>query len=105
MVLSNYNLDIEQKRAQLFYNYNNKIIKYTIYLNDTDSSLSQKELDKLTDVFIVENGDEKIQVEEYQKDSEYRYIADFENRGIHYQLKGVMEREEFKNIIKNLKIL
>ena len=105
MVLSNYNLDIEQKRAQLFYNYNNKIIKYTIYLNDTDSSLSQKELEKLTDVFIVENGDEKIQVEEYQKDSEYRYIADFENRGIHYQLKGVMEREEFKNIIKNLKIL
>ena len=89
----------------MFYNYNNKIIKYTIYLNDTDSSFSQKELDKLTDVFIVENGDEKIQVEEYQKDSEYRYIADFENRGIHYQLKGVMEREEFKNIIKNLKIL
>lgn len=105
MELSNYNIDIEQKRAQLFYSYNNRIIKYTIYLNDTDSSLSQKELDKLTDVFIVENGDEKIQVEEYRKDSEYRYIADFENRGIYYQLKGVMEREEFENIIKNLKFL
>ncbi|MBC5689224.1 DUF4367 domain-containing protein [Mediterraneibacter sp. NSJ-55] len=105
MILESYSIDIEQKRAQLFYNYNNRIIRYTIYLNDTDSSLSQKELDKQTDVFIVENGNEKIQVEEYQKDSEYRYIANFENRGIYYQLKGVMEREEFENIIKNLKFL
>ena len=42
MVLENYNLDIEQGRAQLFYKYNDKIIKYSIYLNDEDSSLSQK---------------------------------------------------------------
>lgn len=103
MILENYNIDLEQRRAQLFYSYNEKIIKYTVYLNDNDSSMSQKELDKLTDVFMIESGDEKIQVEEYQKDDEFRYIANFEYQGVYYQLKGVMEREEFEKILKNLR--
>lgn len=103
MILENYNIDLEQRRAQLFYSYNEKIIKYTVYLNDNDSSMSQKELDKLTDVFMIESGDEKIQVEEYQKDDEFRYIANFEYQGVYYQLKGVMEREEFEKILRNLR--
>lgn len=103
MVLENYNLDIEQGRAQLFYKYNDKIIKYSIYLNDEDSSLSQKKLDELINEYSIENGDKKIQVEEYKKDNEFRYIANFQYRGIHYQLKGVMEKEEFEKIIKNLR--
>ncbi|MEJ8734736.1 DUF4367 domain-containing protein [Mediterraneibacter sp. ICN-202921] len=105
MVLENYNLDIEQGRAQLFYKYNDKIIKYSIYLNDEDSSLSQKKLDELINEYSIENGDKKIQVEEYKKDNEFRYIANFQYRGIHYQLKGVMEKEEFEKIIKNLRFL
>ena len=31
-----------------------------------------------------------------------RYIAEFKHRDIHYQLKGVMDRGEFDEILKNL---
>lgn len=105
MVLKNYSIDEEQRRAQLFYKYNNKIIKYTIYLNDNDSSLSQKELDKMTDSFIIINEERNIQIEEYKKNEEYRYIVNFEDSGIHYQLKGVIDREEIIKIVENLKFL
>ena len=33
---------------------------------------------------------------------EKRYIAEFEDKGIQYQLKGVMKKDEFEKILKNL---
>lgn len=53
---------------------------------------------------IVMNGEKEINVKEYEvKDQEgKRYIAEFEDKGIQYQLKGVMEKEEFEKILKNL---
>lgn len=105
MVLKNYSIDEEQKKAQLFYSYNKNIIKYTIYMNDSDSSFGQKELDELTDNFIIENGENKINIEEYKKEQSYRYLVKYEHKGIHYQFKGVMERDEVIKIIENLKFL
>ena len=37
-----------------------------------------------------------------RKTKEKRYIAEFEYKGVQYQLKGIMEKEEFDKIIKNL---
>ena len=31
------------------------------------------------------------------------FLAEFEEYGVHYQLRGVMERGEFEKILKNLK--
>ena len=39
MYLKRYEIDETQKQAILFFNYNNEIIRYTIYLNDSNSSL------------------------------------------------------------------
>lgn len=105
MILENYDIDIEQKRAQLFYNFNNQIIRYSIYLNDSDSSFGQKELDKLTDEYTLIVDGTDIKVEEYKKENSYRYIAEFKYKEVYYQLKGVMERSEFEKIIKNLRFL
>lgn len=107
MVLKNYSIDEEQRRAQLFYFYNNEIIRYTVYTNDTDSSLGQKELDELADEFNLEVYNNLIHIEEYQvEDYENpRWVADFEYKEIHYQIKGVMEKEEFIKIVENLKFL
>ena len=33
---------------------------------------------------------------------EKRYLAEFEDKGIQYQLKGVMKKDEFEKILKNL---
>lgn len=104
MVLTRYTIDGDQRRATLFYKYENEIIRYTMYMNSKDSSLGQKAVDKLLDEYIVMNGEREISVKEYEvkNKKEKRYIAEFEDKGIQYQLKGVMEKEEFEKILKNL---
>ena len=104
MVLTRYTIDGDQRRATLFYEYENEIIRYTMYMNSKDSSLGQKAVDKLLDEYIVMNGEREINVKEYEvkNKKEKRYIAEFEDKGIQYQLKGVMKKDEFEKILKNL---
>ena len=104
MMLKRYTVDWDQRRATLFYKYENEIIRYTMYMNSKDSSLGQKAIDKLLDEYIVMNGEKEINVKEYEIKGQKgkRYIAEFEDKGIQYQLKGVMEKEEFEKILKNL---
>lgn len=107
MELVRYTLDEEQRKVYLFYDYDGELIRYSIYINDTDSSFGQKELDKLADQYEIDNNGVQIIIEEfYIDDSENkRYIAEFKYRDIYYQLKGVMNRAEFEEILKNLIIL
>lgn len=44
MILKKYVVDEEQRRAILFYQYENEIIRYAMYMNSKDSSLGQKQL-------------------------------------------------------------
>ena len=96
MYLDSYVIDEEQRQAILFFEYNNEIIRYAIYLNDSDSSFAQRELDKKTDEYRIETKNTVIQVEEYTVDKyeEKRYIANFKYRDVNYQLMGIMEKEE-----------
>ena len=107
MYLERYIIDVEQRYAILFYNYNDEIIRYTIYLNDSDSSFGQKELDKRTDEYEIETSGGIIPIDEYEVEgySEKRYIATFKYRDVNYQLMGIMDKEEFDEIIKNLDFL
>ena len=107
MYLDNYIIDEEQRQAILFFEYNNEIIRYAIYLNDSDSSFAQRELDKKTDEYRIETKNTVIQVEEYTVDKyeEKRYVANFKYRDVNYQLMGIMEKEEFDEILKNLVFL
>lgn len=104
MTLQNYIIDEEQRRAFLFYEYNEQIIRYTIYMNDTDSSLAQKDLDELVDKYVIETSKVPINIEEYRIDdsTEIRLVAEFEYQNVQYQLKGIMEKDIFNDIIKNL---
>lgn len=104
MALKKYSVDQNQRRANLFYQNGKEIIRYSMYMNSKDSSLGQKTVDNLVDEYEVENKGRQIRVEEYEvrKTKEKRYIAEFEYKGVQYQLKGIMEKEEFDKIIKNL---
>ncbi|MGC4018762.1 MAG: DUF4367 domain-containing protein [Muricomes sp.] len=104
MKLENITIDEEQKVAQLFYNYDGQIIRYIIYLNDADSSFGQRQGDKLKDRFKVEVAEQSVDIEEYEIEETEKstLIASFSYAGANYQLKGVMNREEFIEIIKNL---
>lgn len=104
MVLKRYTIDKEQRMAVLFYQYGEEIIKYYMYINSTDSSFGEKTVDQLLDEYEFQNGKHSILVKQYEiKDSdEERYIAEFEYKDIHYQIKGSMEKEEFEKILENL---
>ena len=90
-----------------FINIIDEVIRYTMYMNDTDSSFGQKELDKLLNEFKIKNNGVTINVEEYEVDhlTEKRYIVEFEYRDVQYQMKGVMEKNELEKIIENLVFL
>lgn len=107
MYLESYTIDKEQRYAVLFYNYKNEIVKYSIYLNDSDSSFGQKETDEQTDEYKINASGVTIQVEEYSIEGEdkKRYVAEFQYRDVNYQLKGIMEKDKFNEILENLKFI
>ena len=92
----------------MLYDFDNQVIRYTMYMNDKDSSLGQIETDQLIDEYQIETAQKIIvEIKEYKiKDSELnRYVADFEYMDAQYQFMGVIEKEEFERIIKNLAFL
>ncbi|WP_072524379.1 DUF4367 domain-containing protein [Clostridium sp. Marseille-P3244] len=108
MYLTEYELDSEQRYATMLYQYAGKTLKYTMYMNDTDSSLGQTELDEVADEYTIDAySDIKIDVKEYKVKgiSEKRYVAEFEYMDAQYELKGQIEKEEFDKILKNLAFL
>lgn len=106
-ILERYIIDEEQRKAFLFYKYKGEVIRYSIYMNDTDSSLVQKDLDDLINEYDIQNSNFNIHVQEYDIEDTLnkRFIAEFEYQDIQYQLKGIMEKDEFDNILKNLFLL
>lgn len=104
MILNNYSIDEDQRRAYLFYQYGEEIIRYTMYMNDSDSSFVQKDLDTLNDKYEIKNDYFTISIEEYiiNNTTDKRFIAEFEYQGVQYQIKGIMEKEELNKILENL---
>lgn len=104
LLFTGYELDKEQNLAVIFYNYNDQIIQYLMYMNNTDSSYGQTEIDQLINEYQIVVNNNIIDIKEYsvvnQKNN--RYMAEFEYMDAQYRLTGIMEKEEFDKIIKNL---
>lgn len=100
-----YNINEDIQQADLFYEYKGETIRYEIYLNQTDSSKGVTKEDSEVNVYEVEIDGNKVQIEErkIEKIGEKSLIAEFEYKGVYYQLKGIMKKSEFNKIIKNLK--
>ena len=108
MYLKEYEIDREQKGAILFYEYEGQVIRYMMYMNNTDSSHGQIATDKQVDEYQIkaENGI-VITIKEYTVDNsqQNRYIAEFEYDDAQYQIMGIMKKTEFEKIINNLVFL
>jgi len=106
MVLKSYKINHDLKKATLLYGHDNEIIKYTMYMNDADSSFGQKEPDNLIDEYFLylDNSNIEIKVKEYeiQNGVAKRYEAEFEYGGAQYEIKGDIGKEELEKILKNL---
>ena len=76
-----------------------------MYMNDTDSSLGQIEIDKIVDEYDIEVENSIVfHVTEYllPETNRMRYVAETEYRDTQYQLIGVIDKGEFEKIIKNI---
>ncbi len=104
MELVDYKIYEEMLTAQLLYKYQKEVVRYTLYVNDADSSWGDKEEDEKLDEYIFSVNNIQIQIEEFAKPdySESRFLAKFKYKGVEYKLIGVMKKGEFEKILQNL---
>ena len=97
LLFTGYELDKEQNLAVIFYNYNDQIMQYLMYMNNTDSSYGQTEIDQLVSEYQIVVNNNVIDIKEYTvvNQENNRYVAEFEYMDAQYQLTGLMEKEEF----------
>ena len=103
--MKKYEIDKEQRKATFIYVNKDQIIRYTMYMNDDDSSLGQIKTDQLIREYEMETGEGIIvSVKEYEKEEsdQNRYVAEFEYKDAQYQIMGSIEKEEFEKIVENL---
>lgn len=105
LYFTGYELDKEQNRAIIFYEYNGQVIRYSMYMNNSDSSHGQTELDDLIDEYQIETQNKiivDIKVYTVDDSDENRYAAEFDYMDAQYRIMGIMEKDEFDKIIDNL---
>ena len=105
MHLKKYEINREQGSAVLLYDYNGHTIQYSMYMNDEDSSLGQIATDKLIkkyEVQSIEGITAQVKIYEIDGQTQNRYIGEFEYQDAQYQIIGVMQKEDFEEMIKNL---
>ena len=103
--LKEYEIDKGQSKAILLYDYDGQVIRYTMYMNDEDSSLGQIKTDELIDEYPVETADgRELYIKEYEIDETKtrRYVTSFEYKDAQYQIMGDIQKDEFEKIVKNL---
>ncbi|MCC2255581.1 DUF4367 domain-containing protein [Ruminococcus sp. CLA-AA-H200] len=104
MHLMNYTIEKEHNRAVLYYEYNDQIIRYSMYMNNADSSFAQIDTDNFVSSYQIIIGDITVSIKNYDIDNmeQDRYVAEFEYMDAQYQIMGIIEKEEFDKIIENL---
>ena len=105
MVFEDFEIDKEQNRAIIFYKYHKQIIRYSMYMNDEDSSHGQTDIDKLVNEYQINVGEGiEISIKEYDvvNESENRFEAEFEYMDAQYKMIGSMKKVEFNKIIESL---
>ena len=106
MYLKEYEINGEQGRAVLLYDYKGQTIRYTMYMNDADSSHGRTDIDDLIDEYVIQlENNVQVKVDEYKVVNKemHRFAAEFEYQDAQYQLMGSMEKEEFDEIVKKLR--
>lgn len=94
----------EGQYAVLIYENDGTSIIYEVTTNYTDGSWSYDSENTVLNEYEISTEETEVSVCEYQiEDSqEIMYSGQFDYKNVHYSLRGIMEKEEFEEIIKNL---
>lgn len=90
--------------ATLYYTYKGKVIQYEMYMQHTNGSYSISQEDNYKNNYQLRNGNVSINVKELETidSKEKEFFAAFKYQNAMYRVIGVMEKEEFEEILKNL---
>ena len=88
MYLKEYEINGEQGRAVLLYDYKGQTIRYTMYMNDADSSHGRTDIDDLIDEYVIQlENNVQVKIEEYKVVNKkmHRFAAEFEYQDIFFR--------------------
>lgn len=97
-------LNKELQEAIMYYSFKEKIISYRIVCPYTQSSSGVDIQDEFEQEYVLELPKANIVISEYQiqETGELEYTAQFTYGNAEYFLTGIVNREEFEKIVKNL---
>lgn len=90
--------------SEIMYQYKEENILYTISAMQSNNSMGLDADDKEVDKYMKKVNGVNISIQEYitSKSKKKKYIAKFKYGGTGYYLAGIMPRDEFINLLKNL---
>lgn len=90
--------------ANLYYQYKNKFLTYTIAWTYQDFSFGYDIEDTVVDEYEKKVEDVKIRIIEYRitDTNEQEFSAEFQYEDVSYILTGIIEKDEFEKILENL---
>lgn len=97
-------IDKEMQTALLSYEYRNNSVNYFISSHHTDSSWGIDVENEVTDHYCIELEKAIAEVHEYETPElkQKMYSAKYNYNGIEYFLIGIIEKEDFEFLLKNL---
>lgn len=97
-------IDSDIRMAQIMYEYGERNVSYLIDASYTKETWGIDMEDVALDEYAYVKGKLNAKITEYQlpEVDEKKYSAEFEYKGIYYQLIGTMEWRAFEKILKNL---
>lgn len=90
--------------SEIMYQYKGENILYTISAMQSNNSMGLDADDKEVDKYMKKVNGVNISIQEYMtsESKKKKYIAKFKYGGTGYYLAGIMPRDEFINLLKNL---
>lgn len=98
-------IDEEAQVAYFSYEYEERILTMQMIMNYRDSSLKMDFEDEIVSEYMIRLPETIITVKTYKikESNETEYSAQMEYKDAKYVISGVIEKEEFDKIIKNIK--
>ncbi|MFQ7108114.1 MAG: DUF4367 domain-containing protein, partial [Neglectibacter timonensis] len=100
-------LDPDLRVADVFYNNEGEIVSYIINCSQEDAAWGADIEDTLIQEYNYPLNSVQVLIQEYmiEENGEKKYSAQFEYQEVHYQLTGIMTREQMEEILNNLYFL
>ena len=107
MNFTDMQLDSDLRVANIFYNNNGEIISYIINCSQEDATWGADIEDTLMQEYNYPINNVQILIQEYvvEETGDKKYSAQFEYKEVHYQLTGIMTKEQIEEILNNLHFL